>query len=61
MFPKEYHVTLLIPYNLGSIYNTLKEKTTVLDTEYLNEGIKVTAVVSEYYYNIYKEYLVNNL
>jgi GTP-binding protein HflX len=61
LFPKEYHVTYLIPYNAGNIYNTLKEKTTVLNTEYLDNGIKTTAVVSEYYYNLYQQYLINNL
>jgi hypothetical protein len=43
------------------LYNTLKEKTTVLNTEYLDTGIKTTAVVSEYYYNLYQQYLINNL
>ena len=61
LFPKEYNVTLLLPYDAGNIYNTLKEKTTVLNTEYLNEGIKVTAIISEYYYNIYKGYLMNTI
>lgn len=61
LFPKEYNVTYLLPYNTGNIYNILKEKTTVLNTEYLDNGIKVTAVVSEYYYNLYQQYLINNL
>lgn len=61
LFPKEYNVTYLLPYNTGNIYNILKEKTTVLNTEYLDNGIKVTAVVSKYYYNLYQQYLINNL
>lgn len=60
LFPKEYHVSYKIPYNLGNIYNTLKEKTTVLNTEYQNDGIYVQAKVSEYYYNLYQEFLTSS-
>lgn len=60
LFPKEYNVTYKLPYTLGNIYNTLKEKTTVLNTEYLNDGIYVKAIVSEYYYNLYQEFLITS-
>ena len=60
LFPKEYTVSLKIPYNLGNIYNTLKEKTTVLHTEYQNDGIYVTSTMSEYYYNLYQEFLITS-
>ena len=60
LFPKEYQVSYKIPYNLGNIYNTLKEKTTVLNTEYQNDGIYVQAKVSEYYYNLYQEFLTSS-
>ena len=60
LFPKEYTVSLKIPYSLGNIYNTLKEKTTVLHTEYQNDGIYVTSTMSEYYYNLYQEFLITS-
>jgi GTP-binding protein HflX len=60
LFPKEYHVVYKLPYNLGNIYNILKEKTTVLNTEYQNDGIYVQANVSEYYYNLYQEFLITS-
>ncbi len=60
LFPKEYNVLYKIPYTLGKIYNALKEKTTVLNTEYQNDGIYVQAIVSEYYYNLYQEFLISS-
>lgn len=60
LFPKEYTVSYKIPYNLGNIYSTLKEKTTVLNTLYQNDGIYVEARVSEYYYNLYQDYLITS-
>ncbi len=60
LFPKEYNVLYKIPYTLGNIYNTLKEKTTVLNTEYQNDGIYIQAIVSEYYYNLYQEFLTSS-
>ncbi len=60
LFPKEYTVSYKIPYTLGNIYNTLKEKTTVLHTSYENDGILSTCIVSEYYYNLYREYLISS-
>ncbi len=60
LFPKEYTVTYLLPYDKGNIYNTLKEKSKVIDTVYENDGIKVNAIVSEYYYNLYQDYLEKN-
>ncbi|MBQ8292556.1 MAG: GTPase HflX [Bacilli bacterium] len=58
LFPKEYVVTYKLPYNLGNIYNNLKEKATVLHTTYENDGIMVTCRVSEYYYNLYHDFLI---
>ena len=60
LFPKEYNVSYLLPYSAGGIYNILKEKTTVLDTQYQNDGIYVRAIVNEYYYNLYQEYLTSS-
>lgn len=56
LFVKEFTVTYQIPYDKGNIFNTLKEKAKVLHTTYENDGIYVTAVVSEYYYHLYQEF-----
>ncbi len=56
LFVKEFTVTYQIPYDRGNIFNTLKEKAKVLHTMYENDGIYVTAVVSEYYYHLYQEF-----
>ncbi len=60
LFPKEYTVTYLLPYDKGNIYNNLKEKAEVLDTVYENSGIRVVARVSEYYYNLYYDFQDKN-
>ncbi len=57
LFTKSYSVTLLIPYDKGNIYNILKEKANVENTEYLENGIKCKVILSEHLYNIYKEYI----
>lgn len=56
LFEKEYTVNYKIPYNLGNIFSNLKEKAKVLHTMYENDGIYVTAVVSEYYYHLYQDF-----
>lgn len=56
LFAKEFTVSYKIPYDKGNIFNTLKEKAKVLHTTYENDGIYVTAVVSEYYYHLYQEF-----
>ena len=56
LFPTDKKVTLLIPYTKGDIYNILKEKANVINTSYLNEGIKVEVVLSKHLYELYKNY-----
>lgn len=59
LFPTDKTVTLLIPYTKGDIYNVLKEKANVIETEYLNEGIKTKVTLSEHLYKLYQEYEQN--
>ncbi len=53
LFPDTFTLTLLIPYDKGDIFNTLKEKANISDFEYLNDGIKVNVTMSLYLYNLY--------
>lgn len=56
LFKTDLHVTLMIPYTKGDIYNILKEKANVLDTSYENEGMKVDVILSKHLYELYKNY-----
>lgn len=58
LYPSDISCCLLIPYSKGSIYNNLVEKAHVTNTDYTNDGIKVDVTLSEYLYNLYKEYEV---
>ena len=55
-FPDTVSCKLHIPFSRGDIYNTLKEKANVKNTEYLNTGMLVDVDLSLYLYNLYKEY-----
>ena len=55
-FPDTVSCKLQIPFSRGDIYNTLKEKANVKNTEYLNTGMLVDVDLSLYLYNLYKEY-----
>ena len=60
LFPDFVDATLLLPYDKGNIYNILCEKANITSTEYLPEGILVSANMSNHLYNLYKEYEKNN-
>ncbi|XMB71532.1 GTPase HflX [Mycoplasmatota bacterium WC30] len=51
------NVEMLIPFSRSDIYSNLKENSNVLETEYLNEGIKVQVELDEYHYNKYKNFV----
>ena len=50
---------LLVPFDKGSVLNVLKNEAEVLKTDYIPEGIAITAVLSEELMGRYREYLVN--
>ncbi len=54
----DYNISLLIPYSEGQIYNQLKEKANIINTEYLNEGIKVNVILSKHLKELYKQYQI---
>jgi len=49
---------LLLPFDKGSIYEKLKSDTTILDTNYTEDGMYVKAVLTPYLYNLYKAYII---
>lgn len=46
----------IIPYHRGDIYNVMKEKGEVHETNYLNDGIYVKATLSLHLTSLYEEY-----
>ena len=53
-----HHVTLLLPYTMGGMVETLHTQAKVLNTEYTAEGIQVETVCDEVLYGKLREYLV---
>ena len=49
---------LLIPFTDGQIYARLKETTTIIQNQYLDTGIYVSAVLSPEQINIYQKYII---
>ncbi len=51
-----HDVSLLIPYNKGDVFNTIKNKNNVDDFEYKEDGIFVAVTLDDIEYGKYKEY-----
>lgn len=51
-----HDVSLLIPYNKGEIFNSIKNKNSVDDFEYKEDGIFVAVTLDDMDYGKYKEY-----
>ncbi len=57
---KNHRITeLVIPFDEGQIFSHLKEKTTVLKADYLDDGIHVSVILSPEQRGIYTKYLKN--
>ncbi|WP_099187702.1 GTPase HflX [Tepidibacter mesophilus] len=54
-----HDVSLLIPYNKGEVFNTIKNKNNVDEFEYKEDGIFVAVTLDDMDYGKYKEYEVN--
>lgn len=52
-----YKVNLLIPFNRGDVFSSIKDKYVIDSFEYTNEGIDLIFSLNEMDYNIYKEYI----
>lgn len=55
-----YNVSLLIPYDKGHIFSKIKDKYSVDEFEYVEEGTKLRVSLDEEDYNTYKEYIIKN-
>ncbi len=55
---EEKQVTFLIPYDKSSIISQLHQKCIVQDTEYMDEGTKVTAIASQIIIEQYENYII---
>ena len=53
---KKEKVTLLIPYNKGSVLSNLHEEHNVLAEEYQADGVKVSVMLDSITYNSLREY-----
>ena len=55
---KNHRITeLIIPFDEGQIFSHLKEKTTVLKTNYLDDGIYVSVILSPEQIGVYQTYI----
>lgn len=59
LYDSLHDVTFLIPYDKGEIVNNLMEVANVKKVDYLENGTLVDVVVSDYIYNLYKNYLTH--
>ena len=53
-----HHVTVLLPYSMGGMLETLHQNAQVLNTEYTGEGIQVETIVDPILYGRLKDYIV---
>ena len=54
----KHRVTVLLPYHMGGMVETLHEKAGVITVEYTPEGIRAEAVVDPVLYGRLKEYVI---
>ena len=56
-----HHITVLLPYSMGGMVETLHQNAQVLNTEYTGDGIQVETVVDPILYGRLKEYIVKEV
>ena len=52
-----HHITVLLPYSVGGMLETLHQSAQVLNTEYTGEGIQVETIVDPILYGRLKDYI----
>lgn len=57
LFPSLHEVTFLIPYDKGEIVNKFMESSSILETDYVDDGTVIKALVSEHLFNLYQKYI----
>ena len=56
-----HHVTVLLPYSMGGMVETLHSNAQVLETEYTGEGIQVETIVDPILYGRLKDYIIKEV
>ena len=56
-----HHITVLLPYSMGGLLETLHQNAQVLGTEYTGEGIEVDTIVDPILYGRLKAYIVKEV
>ena len=56
-----HHVTVLLPYSMGGMLETLHQNAQVLGTEYTGEGIEVETIVDPILYGRLKDYITKEV
>ena len=52
-----HHITVLLPYSMGGMLETLHQNAQVLNTEYTGDGIEVETIVDPILYGRLKDYI----
>ncbi len=55
-----YHITVLLPYSMGGMVDTLHSGAQVLNVEYTGDGIRVETIVDPILYGRLKEYIISD-
>ena len=53
----EERVAMVIPYNEGEVYNTLKQRVHIIEESFPEDGIHLIVEVTSYYKNKYAKYI----
>ena len=56
-----HHVTVLLPYSMGGMLETLHQNAQVLSTDYTGEGIEVETIVDPILYGRLKDYITKEV
>ena len=54
-----HHITVLLPYSMGGMVDTLHSGAQVLNVEYTGDGIRVETIVDPILYGRLKEYIIS--
>ena len=56
-----HHITVLLPYSMGGMLETLHQNAQVLNTEYTGDGIEVETIVDPILYGRLKDYITKDV
>ena len=56
-----HHITVLLPYSMGGMLETLHQNAQVLNTEYTGDGIEVETIVDPILYGRLKDYITKEV